>query len=144
MARIRASLGESGGLTETTLWENQSPTSDFGSGTNTTTVTLSESIQNFTYIGVYFKRTKTDTIESNPEYFATVFISVEDFEKCLSSSLSPQFCISGRANISYVATWVRNIFKNTNTTIDITASMQRNGSSNQNSVAIPLKIIGLK
>ena len=145
MALIRCSTSSGGGgLSETTLWQNQNPTSDFGSGSSATTITLSESIQNFTYIGVYFKQYKTYTITSNPERFATVYISVEDFEKCLSSTTSPQFVISGMAQVSYLATWVRSIWKKTDTTIDIGGAVQKNGTSVENAVAIPLKIIGLK
>lgn len=126
-----------GRYTETSLWTNLSPTSNF-SGQD---VTLSESIDNFKYIAVKFKSTTTSSSDSQ---MATVIYKVEDIKKATSPSaaLQPVSAFgnlnSGNTNYNY-----RYIVYKGSTTLFIANAYSINASGSNSALAIPLEILGL-
>ena len=137
LCTLRKKGGGGGKYTETSLWTNPSPTSNF-SGQD---VTLSESIDNFKYIAVKFKSTTTSSSDSQ---MATVIYKVEDIKKATSPSaaLQPVSAFgnlnSGNTNYNY-----RYIVYKGSTTLFIANAYSINASGNNSALAIPLEILGL-
>ena len=135
MAEVLASLKKIGGngeqYTETVLWTNSSPTSSFADQT----ITLSDSIDNYSSLGVTFKLSTTE------EMSCTIKLSVEDFKKCTNSAtiLNPASC----AKISNLA-YARRFYCASDTTIYFAASYRLNTSGTNNAANIPIQIIGIK
>lgn len=135
MAKIRAMMGGGGSQpTETTLWTNTSPSADF----TATTVTLSESIQNFDYIKVMYKFNKSDSDSTAVGDMMTV----ADFVYCSTSSAVKQKLFLGAKLDNYSN--ARSVIYNTNTKIDIGNSTRVNQSGQNNAYTIPIKIVGIK
>lgn len=137
LCTLRTKGGGGGKYTETSLWTNSSPTSNF-SGQD---VTLSESIDNFKYIAVKFKSTTTSSSDSQ---MATVIYKVEDVKKATSPSaaLQPVSAFgnlnSGNTNYNY-----RYIVYKGSTTLFIANAYSINASGSNSALAIPLEILGL-
>lgn len=123
--------------TETTLWTNNSPTSNFSAQT----VTLSQDIDNFTYLRVYFRPSTTNTTE------ASVMVPVSDFKARMPhSGTYPRFGLAiVNKNTSSSAESVRGIFYESDTTVYIgTASGVGSSTSSWTNYSIPTKITGIK
>lgn len=97
MALYRCSSNNSGGggggtLTETTLWTNSSPSS---AQTNTT-ISLSNNINNYDYLRIYWKR-DTSTNED-----ISVMVSVDDFKKTKGDGIQLAFG-GGQGYVGYIS-----------------------------------------
>ncbi len=64
----------SGYFSETTLWTNPSPNANIGQG-KTTTLTLNYGLSGYSYIKIYFKATKSSTLETWVMYPMSDFIN---------------------------------------------------------------------
>lgn len=121
--------------TETTLWTNSSPTSTFAN----TTVTLSQSIENFDYIKFRIASTKSNTAES---YQAESIFSVADVKRSTTTTYAPQCIISSRSTSG--GQYVRRFLYESNTSLSISSGQQIAGTSGNNNYVIPLSIVGIK
>lgn len=141
MAKIRAMIGSGGGdYVETVLWENPSPTA---TPYNATTVTLSQSIQNFEYLKFVYKG------DNNSTNMMNIIVSVEDFLNCLNTPGSSTASYSLRLAHSFTSSGssilaVRGVVYSSDTEVQFTATYRVNSSGSYNSFCIPLKILGLK
>ena len=131
MAFIPMNSGSGGGLTETDLWTNPSPTSSFGSDT----VTLSQSYKNFDYLKISFRWSTSDS---------TSFSAIIP-KATLESNVERTFAIGGNLSSSGKAR-TRVGYASSETSIYISNSYQlvtTTQSANSNYI-IPTKISGLK
>lgn len=126
-----------GGFTETTLWTNSSPTAS--SGFAAQTITLSQSVDNFDYIGIKYATYNTKTTTDSA--IATNIRSVADFKKSAETAYYPSFLLGYygsstryQRRVKYVST----------TQIGFTASQVANASGTDNKSNIPLYVYGLK
>lgn len=117
---------------ETSLWTNASPTSDFAAQT----VTLSEGMSNFKYLAIEYKANKTLTET------ARVVVSVEDMAKLVSGNYVLQMRIGG-TNSNNTASYTRSFLKASDTSITFNTAYASNTQATANSMAIPLEILGL-
>lgn len=133
MAFYRCSSG-GGTLTETVLWTNPSPSSNFSSQT----VNLNESYANYKYVGVKWA---TGTGAQAAE--ATMILSTEDAAKTDATGTNNGLkgAIGSRYNSNVYA---RIIGFMTDTTVEITAARQQGSSNSNNALIIPKTIVGLK
>ena len=129
MALFRCSSGSGGSFAPTNLWTNDSPTSTFASNQ----VTLSQSVDNFTYIGIKFRSSTTDDASIE------VLTTVADLKKSVSGSSGARICI-GANNSSY--RYDRGIAYDDATHITFGQAVRSNGSGTVNTLAIPTEING--
>lgn len=127
----KASVSVNVGLSETVLWTNPSPTSDYAK----TTISLSNSISSFKIIKIYFKATK-----SVSDVFA-VYADVNTLKNSITGNSKPRFLIGGTNSSG--ANYVRTILFLSNTSIEIGTAIRINASGTGNSVAIPIKVSGI-
>ncbi len=134
---VPSGVGSGGGLTPTTLWSNDSPTSNFPTSGTTKTVTLSDDIDNYEYIKIRVRRNVTKADEYS------VIYSVEDFKKLNTASADSFIGAVGHYNTAASHT-VRQFYcvSNTSVTFEIAYAVNSTGSSA--SAEIPIEIIGLK
>lgn len=125
----------SGGLTPTTLWSNTSPTSDFPASDTTITVTLSDDIDNYEYIKIKARRSKSDATE-----YAIIY-SVEDFKKLNNANGASAGALAYNYNSSNSA---RVFYYTSNTSVTFELAKALNSTGTARTGAIPLEIIGLK
>ena len=124
MSEQLASLHKKGGgdLKETVLWTNPSPTSSF----NAQTITLSDDMNNYQFLKVVSRISKTDSTERVYEIEPSKF-----YDMCI------------RGTISGVS-WIRIISKQSDTTVSSSTSYRVNASGTSTDNAIPVQISGLK
>ena len=120
--------GGSSELQETVLWTNSSPTSSFA----TQTVTLSDDINNYDYIGIYYR------VSTSVATTGFAMTKVSDYVQNVSSS-QPRLAFAG---ITGTTAQFRNIKYDTDTTVVIGGAIATSGASNNN--VIPTAISGLK
>lgn len=124
--------GGGGALSETVLWTNPSPTSNFA----TQTVTLSQSIENFDYIK-FVHRISTSASNSGETIY-----SVSTF-KTSSNSVAIQPVIAARTGGNGYP--VRRIRYVSDTTVSfLSTNNAGSGASYNDAYCIPLSIIGIK
>lgn len=119
-------------MTETVLWTNPSPTSDFTSQT----VTLSDDINNYAFIKIQFRRSIGDSTTAN------VIYAIEDLKKYVGNgSLFGAMSLWSGTTSSFA----RRIGYVSDTKISISSLTQIGGNSaaGQSSGA-PTQIIGMK
>ena len=117
--------------TETVLWQNPSPASDFTGQT----VTLSDSMSNYMYLAFAFKGVKSSTVE------VRAVVSVEDLGKMNITSNTPDIRLSGTASANGYS---RYVIKASDTTITFGTAYATNTTASDNSRAIPIQIVGIK
>ena len=133
MAEQLASLRKKGGLIETALWTNPSPTAAF----NAQAVTLSDSLQNYDYIRVYWKSRRGQTAETYADFpKATVIGSVVAIDaNCVTIS-------------SYDETgqyfFIRSVRYASDTSLNISTAYRLNYAASNNVYVVPTQICGLK
>jgi len=141
MAKIRAMIGIGGSQpTETVLWTNPSPTADFESQpVNLTKNGVAESIQNYDYIKVTYKFSKSDADSTA----VSALMSVADFTYCTNDSTArkPKFVMGAKLDNYSNA---RFVFYATDTTVKFGSSARCNQSGFNAAYVTPLKIIGVK
>lgn len=119
-------------MSETTLWTNSNPTSDFANQT----VTLNQSYSSFNYIKVYYKARKTTTAEYSCIFTKSDMALTSDTNDYPSMSLYS--VISGTG-------YQRTVRHNTYSSLDFGYGLPvYSTSSRNNGNIIPTKICGLK
>ena len=118
-----------GGMSETVLWTNPSPTSVLADSTK---MNLSESMENFNFLKATARArtTNADTI--------SVIMSVEDFKK--TSSTNP---VLMRFPI-YANGYIRLLRYDNNTKINISRAFIAGGGDEDNANVIITQLVGLK
>ena len=122
---------QNGGLTETVLWTNSSPTSNW-TGTGVTVPDIS----GYDYIKFEF-RVSTSVSDT----FAFMCTS-EDLRNADNTHNSLMPCVGGIGSVSGV--FIRRIICNSDTNLTVDTAYQLNTTANNNSVGIPTRIIGIK
>lgn len=122
-------------FTETTLWTNSSPTSSFAAQT----VTLSQSIANFTYLKFTFC---VDT-SFDQSYITSIIVSVTDFKKSREEQWGSMPGFTTKITSSGGGR-CRRIFYDSYTSIRFAAANQISGTTTTNTACIPISIIGMK
>ena len=136
MAEKLSKLRKNGGsMSETVLWTNSSPTSNFAAQT----VNLSDDITKFDYIRVYFYSSKTSHTE------ASVLMLVSDFVNLGTGLNKPRFSIANANNeISGTGNALRILRYISNTSLNFTEAYEAARESSSTTQVIPTKISGLK
>ena len=116
--------------TETVLWTNPSPDSNFAGQT----ITLSESIDNFDYIKVTAKKAY-----NNSTFYTAFIVTPENFKKTLSSLGSDRVEIS----FTIAGDYTRRVLYVDNTSVNFSLAYKLGASGTSQSYAIPLEILGL-
>lgn len=120
-----------GSLTEETLWTNSSPTSNY---TNTP-ATLSKSIQNYEYVGIYWK------ISTSVATSSFVMVKVSEFVNMTTT---------GTINVGLAAyaadsnVYLRAARYNSNTEVGFGQCWRSSAATADNAYCIPTKIVGMK
>ena len=122
-------LASGGNPTETTLWTNPSPGSQFA----TQTVTLSDSLLNYDYVKFVFRQHTSTTAET------IILVSVTDFQNYLQYKYSPAVFCCSTTPMS-----VRGVYYVSDTTVGFYANARVGSSGSANASNIPYKIIGVK
>ena len=122
--------GGEGQLTETLLWENSYPTSDWDNNT----LTLSESLQNYKYLRFEIKQNKDSDSQIMKYIFDTDFITQ-------ATGTSTYYL-----ELGYYKTYgyARMVSCNSNTQFRIGACYRTNQAYSTTSQLIPYRIYGLK
>ena len=119
-------------MSETILWTNSAPTSNF----TAQIITMSNNINNYKYVKITYRLSTTNSTEMSN------ICSVEDFKKTNNAVGVPSVqTLIGAFNGS--ATYARAFRYKTDTTAEITAAARLQSNETSNNVAIPLQIIGL-
>lgn len=132
MSEVLAQLEKKGGaMSETVLWSNPSPTSNFAYQT----LTLNQSIDDFKEIAVYYR---LSTANNSRESFVTY--TTEEFKKFDMNSTNA----SGAIGVRAINTWVRSLFYTDSTHVIISSCYALSITDMDNHYTIPTKIVGLK
>ncbi len=124
------------GFTETTLWTNSSPTSSF----DAQTVTLSQSMANFTYLKIKFA---SSTSYYSDSYCSSIIVSVTDFKKSTEAQWKPIVGLVTKIQSSG-GNRCRRAFYSSNTQVEFSAANQISGTTTTNTSCIPISIVGMK
>lgn len=133
MAYIPCIIGGGSQYTETSLWTNASPTSDFAAQT----VSLSESIDNFKYIGIKFKAAKTIDSEAK-----AIFL-VDDLKKSLVGNSANHITLSVSSQNDANSLFARTVGYASSTSISFTVANRGASTATYTNQVIPLEIFGL-
>lgn len=126
MAYLPCNIG-GGGMTETLLWENDSPTTTFSAKT----ITLSDSMDNYDYIKIlYYVESRNDAIS----------LYVKSDEIATSSTGKNIRTISGYTGGRVLA---RYFYKSSDTTIYFSGAQQLNKAYSETSSIKPLAVYGV-
>ena len=125
-----------GAMSETTLWTNSNTSASFGA----TDVTLSESIQNYTYIkiNVAFGNAAAGQLDNT----WSNFMPVTDFVKATESGSIGRPCFTVTEVTQANALRRRNVLYKSDTTVGFAQCYE--GSTAKNQQLIPLSIVGCK
>lgn len=135
LCTLRTKGGGGGKYTETVLWTNPSPSSTFAAQT----VTLSDSLSNYKYIGIRFKvhNTHADTP------YATGIILVSEFMQNRKNTGADRKNILVASQNTSNATMARNAWYVSNTSVEFSAAYQLLSTNTNTNYTIPLEILGL-
>ena len=138
MAEVLASLKKIGGngeqYTEAVLWTNPSPTADFAAQT----ITLSDSISKYKYIGIKycFNKTNTNIIDT------AIYKTEEVRASIIDNSTDHNIIILGLENIkNYI--YVRAVGYVSDTSIKFSIGYRTNTTGTTGNACIPLEILGI-
>lgn len=127
--------GGGGKMTETVLWTNSSPTSNFASQT----VTLSDGISNYDYLKFTYKPSTASSLSNS------TIISTQDFiSNCVDGAKHFFATMGGYSSTSASNAHGRNAFYVSNTSLRMGSCLMFNSASSNNAYMIPLTIKGLK
>ena len=132
MSEVLAQLEKKGGgdLKETILWTNPSPTSSFGG----VDVSLSETIENFKYVKLYFRISTSNSTQSATIYEKDIFKAFTSAGNGASGAISAR-----QSNTNYF----RRVAYKSPTEITYLNTVTASGGYDGNYL-IPLKFCGLK
>lgn len=139
MSEVLASLKKIGGngeqYTETVLWTNPSPSNNFAAQT----ITLSDSLSNYKYIGIRFKIHNTHASTPN----ATGIMLVSEFvQNRKNTGTDRRNILVASQNINN-ATMARNAWYDSDTSIEFSVAYQISSTNTNTSYVIPLEILGI-
>ena len=122
-----------GGMSETVLWTNSNPTSDYTSGT----VTLSQDMDNFKYLAFVWRTSK-----ENATLMSAIY-SVEDVKKSVNPSrlVTPHILIGSWDGASTYSRIIRYV---SDTSVSLSLAYRLSYTATRNDVVLPYQIIGLK
>lgn len=120
---------QQGGSTETVLWTNNSPTSSFSGQT----ITLSNSLDNYTYVKIKYRISTSVSTESS------VIVPVSEFVRMTQTSNT--FKIGTGSFDS--STYVRTAYYDSATTIAFNNGYKLGSTSQANGMLIPVSVIGI-
>lgn len=119
-------------LKATTLWTNNSPTSSFSAQT----VTLSQDIDNYAYIGFRYAASTSSSAETNE-----VIVTPENLKKSIAGNSKARISI-GCTNSSG-SFYLRSVAYSSDTSISINnAYRENNNAGTSNTLCIPTSIVG--
>lgn len=135
LCTLRGAGGGGGRYKETSLWTNQSPSSNFSAQT----ITLSDNLSNYKYVAIRYKYSPST---SDTDY-STDILSVDDFKKCIynPSAAHNSFALLVQAVNNNL--YARTVFYDTDTSIQFTNYTQIGGTGSGVGNTIPLEILGL-
>lgn len=129
MAFIPMKSGGGGAMSETVLWTNSSPTSSFSAQA----VTLSDDMNNYTYLKVCWRMSTSD---STSMY---ILIPVAEFVSYTNDN-NPYPAFTARITSIYV----RRTYYISDTSMQIISAYQMGGTPINNNYVIPTEIYGVK
>lgn len=128
-------------LQETTLWTNRSPNSIFAAQN----ISLSQSINNFTYIAVKWKKDKDKSDTAGSSFYTIFRASDIQYSNDASNGNNGTPLVFGASRVSTSARRSRFLLYVSDTQLYISNLMTLDASSTSNKDAIiPLQIIGMK
>ena len=122
-----------GGMKETVLWTNSSPSSSFAS----TTITLSESMASYDYIKISYLMWNTSSVENA----RNILIPMSDFALTTDSAAGLMNALAVRSSNNRVA---RVFARASDTQIKFIDAYRINSTTKDNNGCIPYKIYGVK
>lgn len=133
MAEKLAALKQKGGggLKETVLWTNSAPTNTF----NSQAITLSDSIDNYDYVRVYWRVSTTNSTLGSILFAPSELLNLE------AGTVS---AFGSRTSNGSTTTYFRFLQRNSSTSLAVSTCLQRNTSTAANSTVIPTQITGCK
>jgi hypothetical protein len=134
MAWYPTNLGGGSELTETTIWTNSDTTANF----TAQDVTLSSSINNFTYIKIKYLLAKSQSTE-----YSVIYPASEVVQWRTSSSETTQNKTEGMLGGRSTGNYKREIFYISNTKLHFNNATNMGGSTGAEANLIPSKIIGM-
>lgn len=141
MAEVLASLKKIGGsgeqYTETVLWTNPSPSSTFAAQN----VTLSDNLSNYKYIGINFGYSTSNY--STGYHNSTILLSLEDFIKFGYKSGLARCGTSLTVANTNNTIFSRSVLYLNDTSVRFGTCYQVGSSTQENTSAIPLEILGI-
>ena len=135
MAYVPMTAG-GGSMSETTLWTNNAPTSNF----NAQNVTISDDIDNYSYIGIEYEFSTALTTLTNKVFFPVDLFKTYRF----NNSTQHAFGIFGMQNDTGNYMYARVAYYVSDTSVGFSSGYGVNRAYENTSSMIPLKIIGLK
>lgn len=137
LCTLRTKGGGGGGATlvETVLWQNPSPSSNFGGQT----ITLSEDMNNYDYLGISWAYS---TSNQSGNGINKLIMSVPDFKKVAYTSTAGTYPAVGTFTGTY--SYVRNLIRSSDTTIYVGNCYQMSTSTQANGNSIPIQVVGIK
>ena len=133
MAYVPMTAG-GGSMSETTLWENNAPTTAYVA----TTVNLSGNISDYEYIGFECRESV------NNDNRLTYYIKASDFPDCVAETNEPMPCLFTYQSTYY---YCRLIQYDSDTTVAFARCYRGKPTgtwAGENSALIPLRVVGLK
>lgn len=128
-----------GALSETVLWTNPSPNSNWSSSE----VNISQSISSFKYIGLYCHFSTSDSTESFAMVKASDLETIDPTIKSVFLTVSVRRTTSGTGQVI-----ARNVFKSNSDSSKITigscGAVTSGTGGTYNGNLIPIKLVGLK
>ena len=124
-----------GGITETTLWENSTPTSSFAGQT----VTLSDNMDNYDFLKFCFNRSTTNTTDK-----CEIIYSVDEFKKFTAAANHFNGATAFYPTDGTARLYARAYKYISNTQVAFENMYQMSGTVSDNGAGIPTKIIGMK
>ena len=140
MALFRCGTSGGGGsLTPTTLWENSNTSLAFPRTGVSNEVSLSDNINNYTYIKFKFNRSTSDSVNN-----CEVIYTVDEFKKFTTAASKFSGAVAFISTSGTSPVFARRMYYVSDTTINITNMAQINGTVSDQNAGIPVAIYGLK
>lgn len=135
LCELRKKGGGGGKYTETSLWTNPNTSSNFA----TQTVTLSQSVDNFKYIGIKYKY---GTTTSDSDYVMAIY-SVNALKQSTEATSNVRDGVTLGIHTATNQTWARIVYYVSTTSIKFTDCYRLYNQSSTQNGANPLEILGL-
>lgn len=128
--------GGGGSMSETSLWTNNEPTSNFAAQT----VTISDDIDNYSYIGIEYEFSTAVTTLTNKVFFPVDLFKTYRF----NGNTQHAFGAFGMQNSTSNLMYARVAYYVSDTSVGFSSGYGINRAYENAASMVPLKIIGLK